>query len=244
MCLLRGDGMVKDSTRSQLLLLRDQYGTDVAIKVARSALRVRSDDGEFKKQFNGEVCEVVLEMFLQEMIKGGHPDWFYVKGMILPDAESYNREFLTEIDFVVFTRACVYCIECKSYAGDKSITGNGTINLKSSSRDVYKQNSMHLEVLDKMISRFSIAEKPVYQMLMFNFSHGECRDLREERAKCIFPVVDERSFASAITVSDEDNWDLVGLLRAKPKFEKFSKVTRAKHLEYVKQLHREENHGS
>ena len=150
--------MVKDTTREKLLALRDEYGTETAIEVARKSLKVKASGGDFKKQFNGEVCEVVLEMILQAMISQKHPDWFYIKGLILPDAESNNHEFLTEIDFVLFTKECVYCIECKSYAGDKTITGKGTINLANGdSRDVYKQNSMHLEVLDKMIKAFSIS---------------------------------------------------------------------------------------
>lgn len=233
--------MVKDSTRERLLALRDKYGLDVAISVAKSSLTVATNDGEFKKQFNGEICETVLEMKIQEIMKE-HSDWFYIKSLVLPDADSTNSEFLTEIDFVLFTPCCVYCIECKSYAGDKELLGAGTIKLKSGyERDVYKQNKMHLEVLDKLISPFSLLEEPVYQMILFDFSKGECIDKRELQAKKEFPLANETTFEKLLKSRKVKVWDMTGLRSAKMKLEKFSKQAHSKHLAYVKSLHKEGN---
>ena len=232
--------MVKDSTRDHLLALEEQYGIAVAIEVARKSLRVGTSDGEFKKQFNGEVCEVVLEMLLQKLIREEHPDWFYIKGLILPDADNTQSEFLTEIDFVVFTPQCIYCIECKSYSGTKRISGNGTINLESGrSYDVFKQNSMHLQVLNKMIQNFCISKPPAYKMILFNFSYGKCYDMREVDAKRAFPVVDDKSFSKVLSKRTRVCWDMQGLRMAKDSLETFSKRTRAKHLKYVQGLHKE-----
>ena len=70
--------MVKDSTRAHLLDLRNKYGTAVAIDVAKKSLAVSASDGEFKKQFNGEICETVLEIIIQDLVKK-NPEWFYLR---------------------------------------------------------------------------------------------------------------------------------------------------------------------
>lgn len=235
--------MVKDSTRSKLLALRDRYGLDVAVSVAKSSLTISTSDGEFKKQFNGEICETVLEMKIQEILKK-HADWFYVKSLVLPDADGNNPEFLTEIDFVLFTPYCVYCIECKSYAGDKELVDAGTIKMKNGhQRDVYKQNRMHLDVLDKLICPFSLTEEPVYQMILFDFSKGRCVDKRGVRARKEFPLANEQTFAELLKVRKAKVWDITGLASAKVKLEKFSERAHDKHLAYVKKLHKEGDLG-
>lgn len=231
--------MVKDSTRVRLLGLRKKYGTKTAIAAAKEALRIYKGDKSFKQQFNGEICEVVLEMLLLDVC-ATRDDMFYVKGLVLPDAETLS-EFLTEIDFMIATPRCVYCVECKSYAGDKRIVENGTIVVQNHDfcRDVFKQNKMHLEVLNKMIGAFS--KSPRYQMLLFNFSTGSIIDERDERAKRIFPVVDETSIFERMNEDGlSDVWDYEGLLCAKEKLEKFSNKNRARHLKYVQGLHSEE----
>lgn len=230
--------MVKDSTRAHLLDLRNKYGTAVAIDVAKKSLAISASDGEFKKQFNGEICETVLEIIIQDLVKK-NPEWFYLKSLVIPDAAGNNPEFLTEIDFVLFTPSCVYCIECKSYAGNKQVVDAGTIVLQHGQRDVYKQNKMHLEVLNKLINPFSLVEEPVYQMILFDFSRGKCTDKRTASAKQEFPLTNESNFASIIKAGKQC-WDMVGLQCAKEKLEKFSIKAHKKHLEYVQGLHKED----
>lgn len=228
--------MVKDVTREKLLRLKKQYGTKVAIEVASKSLRLKSNDGAFKKQYNGEICEVVLEMILLDFIQKQHPDWFYIKGMILPDIKSNNREFLTEIDFVLFTPQCIYCIECKSYAGNKRVEDSGTIVLEDGTRrDVYRQNSLHLNVLNNMLGKFS--KNPKYKMLLFNFSRGNIQDIRDENAKLNFPVVDEKSVVSWLDDKGRAVWNMRGLSIAKTKLERYSDVNRERHLKYVQGLY-------
>lgn len=226
--------MVKDSTRKHLLLLYQKYGEDIAIETARKSLSIAKGGKDFKPQFNGEICETVLEIILKEYCKK-HQDSFYLKSVVLPDTETLSN-FLTEIDFVFFTTECIYCIECKSYAGDKELCNEGTIVLRNGkSRDVYKQNSMHLDVLDKLIGPFS--KEPVYKLVLFNFSTGNLIDKRTDEWKMNFPVVDEKNFRTVISKRRKKVWDVVGLRRASVKIEKFSDANRARHLEYVKKLH-------
>lgn len=228
--------MVKDNTREKLFKLEEKYGLQKTLKVAKASLSVASKDGDFKKQFNGEICESVLELIILDLMKS-KKDLFYSKGVVIPDVEKQG-EFLTEIDFVVYTAECVYCIECKSYAGEKRCIDSGTIVTGKMSRDVYKQNYMHLEVLDKLIRRYAIT--PVYQMLLFNFSTGNLIDERSDVAKREFPVVNENNVVRAITRKGKAAWDLEGLRQADKLIRKFSAHNQKRHLEYVKSLHRQE----
>lgn len=228
--------MIKDDTRKRLLAIEKKYDCETAIAVAKESLKVASKDKTFKQQFNGEVCETVLEMLLQKEAGERPGDFFYMKGVVLPDAETLS-DFLTEIDFVIVTSTCVYCIECKSYAGDKVVSGNGTVTIKKTgkSRDVFAQNEMHLEVLDKLLRPFG--KKPVYQMLLFDFSVGSITDERSERAKRIFPVVNEKSIVEYLRKPKSGIWDYDGLCLAKKKIMTFSEKNRSRHLKYVQGLH-------
>lgn len=225
---------VKDSARQHLLSIYEKYGSEIAIETARASLTIPKGVGtDFKPQFNGEICETVLEIVLKELCKR-NKQWFYLKSVILPDTETLS-DFLTEIDFVFFTESCIYCIECKSYAGNKTIINEGTVVLKDGKkRDVYKQNLLHLEVLSKLLNGFS--KSPEYKIVFFNFSTGTVNDRRNQEWKKRFLLVDEKTF---FTVLDEGTavWDLEGLRRAAPKIEKFSQKNRDRHLAYVKSKH-------
>lgn len=234
--------MVKDVTRKNLLLVRKRYGVDNAIAVAEKALKLPSSKKDFHQQFNGEVCEVVLEMLLDQAIKERHHDWYYSKSVIIPDTESMSEEFLTEIDFVVFTPQCVFCIECKSYAGKKTLIEDGTIIYGNKRRDVYKQNLMHLELLRNLLNNFS--KTPRYQMILFNFSHGEIMDKREKAAITKFPLTSYKNVITCmelITKNTNKVWDMVGLKHAKLKLDIYSDNNRERHLHYVQSLHHEED---
>lgn len=228
--------MVKDDTRKRLLAIEEKYGCETAVAVAKESLGVANKNKTFKQQFNGEVCETVLEMLLRKEAKERSGDFFYMKSVVLPDAETLS-DFLTEIDFVVVTSTCIYCIECKSYAGDKILSGNGTVIIKKTgkSRDVFAQNEMHLEVLDKLLRPFG--KKPLYQMLLFNFATGSITDERSERAKQIFPVTDEKSIIEYLRKPKNGIWDYKGLCMAKKKIVLFSEKNRSRHLKYVQGLH-------
>lgn len=224
---------VKDSARKHLLDIYEKYGSKVAIETARASLTISKGGSEFKSQFNGEICETVLEIILKELCKK-NSSWIYLKSVVLPDTETLS-DFLTEIDFVLITGSCIYCIECKSYAGDKTIINEGTVVLKNGKkRDVYKQDLLHLEVLGKLLHGFS--KTPKYKIVFFNFSTGEVNDLRDHIWKEKFPLVNDSTFTT-ILENSKPVWDLVGLRRAAPKIEKFSKQNRDRHLAYVKSKH-------
>lgn len=232
--------MVKDCVHQKLFEMQKKYGTAATISVAKKSLKIGKSDVEFKQQFNGELCETILELLLKDSIRDKHEDWFYSKSLVLPDAKTQS-DFLTEIDFVVYTPQCVFCIECKSYQGEKQMIEDGTVVYRAGKRDVYKQNVMHLEVLDKMIGTFS--KQPSYQMILFNFSTGNMNDRRAESAKREFPVVDEKSIIKLMelcTVGKSKVWDTEGLRKARVRLENFSSRNHNRHLEYVKSLHGKE----
>lgn len=231
----------KNVIRENLLKVYDTYGLKVAVQAAAKTLTIVDTDADFKMQYNGEICETVLEINLMSLIANKHYDWFYTKSLVLPDVESGNTKFLTEIDFVLFTPQCVFCIECKSYAGDKCIVDKGTIVLENGNkRDVYQQNKMHLDTLQKLINPFS--KVPKYQMLLFNFARGDVHDKRDTASRHEFPIVTCKTVEDTLWryTRGDAVWDMKGLHIAKGHLEEFSDKHRAAQLAYVKSLHSKE----
>lgn len=226
------------SMRDRIFQLRKSHSLADVIKIAKKSLIINSKDytAEFKTQFNGEICEAILELLIKEWMEKNKVNGALIRSLILRDLNSNNKDFLTEIDMVLFTPWCVYCIECKSYAGDKEIVGDGTICVANGRNfDVFKQNQMHLDVLRGWVDGFS--KTPVYQMVLFNFATGEMKDKRDAKARCLMPSTTEQNVLKLFSEVTKTVWDIKGIKQAIPKLEKFSDEHRAKHLEYVKSLH-------
>lgn len=238
----------KNATRKVLLDLYKNKGASVAISVARELLtsdvrgKMSSNKiAEFKTAMNGEMGEVVLEILIRDYC-AQHPrqtsDWFWSKSLILKDPSS-NTDFLTELDFTLFTPECIYLFECKSYSGDKQLVDNGKlIRSNGNSCDVYKQNLLHAKTLDKNLKH--LAAKPIYRMVMFNFSEGEMKDCRTEQAKFSMPCVTDKDWQSVL-ITGTPVWNLKNVKPVISTIEKASKNLRDKHLKYVKSLERHED---
>lgn len=236
---------VKKAVRKVLLRYQRERGTAVAIEVAKNSLKQYietpdSVDGKsFHTDFNGEVCETVLEMLIDDY-KKKHPQahgWMFNRSLILSDpTKPRDNQFLTEIDLLLMTPQCFYVFECKSYSGDKTLYGDGKlIREKGNSCDVYKQNRMHLEVVQKWLDRLS--NRPRYQMVMFDFSNGELHDDRSSVAKAVMPCVNELSFNSLFSGNLDAVWDVDVIKEVHRLFSSETDALRAKHLAYVKSLH-------
>lgn len=229
---------IKEFTRDRILQYYKKYGLSVAIEIARKLLGNRINvTADMRTSINGEICESVLEITLLEYMKD-HPsetkDWCWGKSLILKDPDS-NSDFLTELDFTLFTPECVYVFECKSYAGDKIIRDKGIIERKGKKDfDVFKQNLIHLETLDKWIRSFS--ETPNYQMVLFDFSNGTSTDIRSKKYKEYLPHVTEKDVLFLIQ-KGVPVWDMKYLRRCLDSLEKDSVSLHEKHLKYVKGLH-------
>lgn len=226
------------------ILLSDYYqkkGLTPTIQVAHSLLKRNISDRDLNSVFNGEICETVLQIMITDFIKRNPKRtsfWRFCNNIILSDLETKSDRFLTEIDALLLTPECIYVFECKSYAGEKVIIGDGTITRKNGNNcDVYKQNSLHLKILRQWLDRFS--KHPVYQMVLFNFSNGATKDERSYEAKKIMPCINEDSLFGMLHESRLEVWRPADLDIISTQFQRETDTLRRKHLEYVKSL----NHG-
>lgn len=223
---------LQSTMHDKLFAVYDKYGLGKTLQIAHASLKARLPSLPVKQRFNGEICEAILEIIVVDWVKRSGVDARYVRSLVIPDTKGKNKEFLTEIDMVIFTPWCVYCIECKNYGGDKQLVDDGLlIGANGVKCDVFKQNSMHLEVLHNLIGGLSAS--PMYQMLLFNFSNGSIDDKRVKSAKSRLPLVDENTLLSIVARGGSSNWDMVGVDRVIPILEKYSDANRDRHLQYV-----------
>lgn len=244
---------IKEKTRDNLKLLYERRGYDMAVAVAREILgrNVNKalakapdiDKKVFKTSVNGELGESVLEIAVLEYCKNNPKetkDWFYTKSMILKDPTNPKSEFLTELDFTLFTPECIYLFECKSYSGNKKLVDRGMLLRDcGNSCDVFQQSYVHIETLDKNIAGYvEHGCKPNYKMVMFNFSKGDLSDLRDDKAKYFMPCVDECDWQQVLLRGANRVWNLNRLRPAIDKIYSASDKLRAEHLHYVRSRHK------
>lgn len=241
----------KEATREFLLTKYKEFGAKKTISLAMEMLKSKShrDNLQFVADLHGEICESVLEIVLLEFMSR-YPeltkDWRLEKGMILKDKKNISKEFFTEIDLVLMTPACMFLFECKSYAGDKVLTGSGKLTRtvcidgvqSKKTCDVYRQSVLHKEVFYEWFKQFVVRGKePLIQMCMFDFSLGELVDRRSRAAKIEMPCLGVGSVLQYVSQPGEIVWDVTYFDPIIKKLQNISDQLRSRHLSYVKGLH-------
>ncbi len=236
----------KEATRETLLEYRATHSLIDTIQMASRIMLTGhgKDNFQFAADLHGEICETVLELIVSEFVRQGNlseKGWSYWKGLILKDRTNPKSKFLTEIDFTVFSPKCVYIFECKSYAGNKTLTGEGLLTREDGKQyDVFKQSSLHLEALYPWLEGFTLPGKtPVIQMCMFNFSRGVLADRRTKSKQLQMPCLEVATTIEYLSKPGEAVWNTKLLSAVGEKLDKFSKTKSQEHLKYVKGLHGE-----
>lgn len=233
----------KDATHKQMMDWYAKYGGKQTLQKAHDVFHSQkyADNVKFKQAIHGEICECVLEILIRDEIKRNSSarDWLFCKGTVLKDRVHIQKNFFTEIDFMLFTTECVYIFECKSYAGNKELIGQGILKRDSGNGfDVYKQSLLHKGVLEPWLDGFTLKGRtPLVQMCMFNFSNGELVDKRSRAAKQEMPCLTEDTLISYLRNPGEAVWDMDCMKHVKEAFDKNSEILRQHHLNYVKGLH-------
>lgn len=237
----------KDSTNETLLEYYKEHGLEATIKVAEAMLKSSSfkNNITFHTHVHGEICESVLECIILDYMKK-NPErtktWFYSKGLIVKDVNNPDSGYFTEIDLTLFTPQKIYAFECKSYGGDKKITGKCKIvKKKGGSFDVYDQHEKHARVLSEQLNPFRKRETagiPGYQLALFNFSLGETQDVRTPQNKILMPCVDSSNVTNLLEINKNGEviWNMAYLQRAIKIIERNKDENTKKHLKYVKSL--------
>lgn len=229
----------KSATHDKILSVYKQYGLKSVLKSANDILHssLYHDDVKFRTELQGELCETVLEIIVTDAIakESYAKDWFFCKGTVLKDRYNLHNDFFTEIDFILFTAGCLYLFECKSYTGDKVLTGKGLLQSSSGrSFDVYKQSVLHKQVIEGWVNDFALRDRsPRIQMCMFLFSNGEVQDKRDTVSKRELPCLTTDNLLSYLKKKHDPVWDLKYLQKVKATFDKNSPKFRKQHLAYV-----------
>lgn len=191
----------------------------------------------------GKLCEVVLEILVLEYIrKNNLKDWFCIPSLYLRDVFTKNTAFYSEVDLVIFTPSRLMLFECKNYGGEKTFVDQGTIKRAGIRHDanVYDQHEKHLEAFVSIFEPFK--DKKVnngYFMGYFNYSSGSLKDVREDKWKKAFPVVDRDNLYSYLDKAKESTriWNMDEVRKVVKMLEKNKEKVARKHLNYVTGLH-------
>lgn len=202
---------------------------------------------DFRTAVHGEVCESILEVMIKEFLKKNNLEkrWFYTKGLVLKDLNNLESEYLTEIDFILFSPHKIFIFECKSYGGHKYLKDKCTIvRSKKKPFDVFSQHEKHSNTLLNNFIGFRAPEKlgeekvaPV-QLILFDFSNGDLEDQRTDLWKKVMPVVNEKDLGLFLAKYKDvpGSWDVKALYKAVKMINKNNNKRRDEHLRYVKDL--------
>lgn len=245
----------KSTTHEEILKLYHSSGVSTTIQVAKAMLssKTHKADKNFQAQLHGEICESVLEVLVFDFIKRNQLEnkgWFFQKGLILKDVANPQSDYLTELDFTVFTPQKIFAFECKSYGGEKKILDKGLI-VKSDgySFDVYDQHAKHFVTLANQLKAFRILNNNTkgyapYQLVLFDFALGKTEDLRTTQNKLIMPCLNETNILNIFNLQELLKqpvlWDIARVRKAIDiivRAQESEKLDQ-KHLQYVKKLHK------
>lgn len=234
----------KESTRSVLLESYNKFGLANTILIGKKLLENKKYKGEidFMTSVHGEICETILEVAVSDYIKKNKLNWFSIKGLILGDRNNTSSNFLTELDYTLFTPGCVYLFECKSYSGKNiNIADKGTLyDGKIPKCDVFRQSVLHKEVLLDWIAPFVLDKKCelVTKMILFDFSLNETKDNRTKKNKNELVYANLDNLYQILETKLPSVWDMKYIEKFISICSKQGKRSREKHLEYVKSIHR------
>lgn len=233
----------KDKLRDKIYSYYKANGYAKTLNVAKSILESENSTGLIR----GELCECVLVIFLEEFIKVNKiKDWIISKGLILRDLENPDSSYLTELDVTLFTPKRIFLFECKSYSGNKILTGKGQIAVKSGKKynkkiDVYEQHIKHYIALHKYLKDFKYgrANSKPFKMAMFDFSTSGYVDRRDSNAKGVLPLVTPETVSKLFSNYNKLDvcWDIDYVKEVVKIMENNKEKITSKHLEYVKSLH-------
>lgn len=238
--------MVKDSTNEVLKDLYKEKGLKDTIITAYQMLKINNhkSDKLFRAHLHGEICETVLELIIVDFMnrnKEQTKDWILSKGLILPNIDNIGSTYRTEIDLTIFTPYKILTFECKSYAGDKTITGMCTVERKGmKSVNVYSQHSKHAMMLLKLFNpcryvREGSDKVSPMQLAYFDFALGTIKDEREAIDKDRMPILRIDSIGKLLAVYTKRPvyYDMKDVKKIVDKLEFYKEKQTKKHLDYV-----------
>lgn len=237
-------GDVKNKTEEVIRKYSKGKDMETVKKVCYEILKSSNSSGVIR----GEICECLLVMLLEDYIKKNNKrDWVLAKGLILKDLDRPESNYSTELDVTLFTPKMIYLFECKSYRGEKKLTKECTLSTKSGKSwtkrvDVFDQHKKHFVCLYKYVKKFRVNKDKnakCFKIIMFDFSIDGIKDNREEKFKCLMPLLDENNLYSLFDNYDslDDNWDMKYISQVVKKLKEVSPKRTQKHLDYVKGLH-------
>ena len=187
-------GNWRDDLDKKLLGVLKRDGIKKFLELATCMLGVNAEgDPQMKAQFVGEVCECVFWGLLQKYIEVTGVEAKLFHSVVLKDLQDTTSKFRTELDFVLVSRGFLLTTECKSYAGDITITDKCTFNRKRGSSDIWRQSVLHHSKLylyaEQLVKpRLAVAKPPVFANV-FLFANGSITDKRSDGDRASLTVL-------------------------------------------------------
>jgi hypothetical protein len=219
--------------------IEKKYDMSVCIDVAKRMLETELDKNERATPIiRGNVGESILTLMLDRYIEKYCLDWKVYVGMILKDPEGL-KEFYTELDVTLLTSSTIVLFESKCYLGKNKIVDAGEVKTRGFSSDVYKQQHLHRDTLEKNVKGFikpGIKGFPC-ELYLFYFSNYPIEDLRSKEYRQEMPIVTDENLIAVLNALKKlktINYDYTKLVSLVDKIYSYSDKLRDKQLSYYK----------
>lgn len=179
-------GNWRDDVDRELMSVLKRKGVSDFLSVAQAMLSVNIEgDAKLRAQFVGEVCECVFMGLARKYIEVAQKEATVFHSVVLKDLANLQSEFRTELDFVIASSGFILTTECKSYAGEVTITDKCTLSHYSQSYDVWSQSKLHHDKLVQygkqlVLPNHRVPTLPVFADV-FLFSRASLRDNRRHK---------------------------------------------------------------
>lgn len=180
-------GNWRDDIDKELLSVLRKRGVRDFLSVAREMLSIDAGrDVKFRAQLVGEVCECVFMGLTQKYLEITQQEAKLYHSVVLKDLHNLRSNFRTELDFVLVSPGFILTTECKSYAGDVTVTGKCTLSHRGMEYDVWSQSKLHHDKLVEYGKQLILPGTRVYTLPVFAnvflFSKARLDDRRSDQS--------------------------------------------------------------
>lgn len=223
---------IRSRTNYALVQLYEQKGYDVFARTCENMKHNNWFDKSEYGQFKGECAEAFLYVTIDAFIKKNNLPWRIYQSLVVPHRNG-EQGATTEIDIVLVSEQQIVVFEAKSYNGNKTITDECTVHHGGKTTDIFGQNGLHCESLQKKILDLNINAYKGMKTAFFSYAVGSINDKRSPEMKTRMPALDERTiqlFLGALAKLETKYWryDIFD------RFDQLSKeLTMKDHMRYV-----------
>lgn len=208
---------VKDRLKFLCNYIYENMGITILMDFLAKHKELEFEESKEFIDYKGLVCELFLFYYIQSfIITFDLKDWTVKHSLLLELPKATKKGFThTEVDVMLFTPNIAVVFECKCYRGTNVLTDKCFLTGSSTTKDIFKQNAMHIEMLLREYGSYKKVDQGSIKSVLFLYKPHKIQDKREHKNQRLIPVLDDTDigeFLKFVKDLHDVKWDYQGIV--------------------------------